>query len=69
MDIQQHAPLALLVISVHTQEQVLHSNVALDSFQDLAHLSVIVAILVIFATQQQQLKHIWRQTLVLVNHA
>lgn len=65
-DIQLLAQHVLLVISAHTLEPVLHSSVVLDSFLDLALHNVTVAILATFATQQQPLKLIWKQTPVQV---
>lgn len=69
MGILQHVQHVQQAISAHIQEQVLHLNVVLDSFQDLDLHNAIVVTLVIFAIQQLQLKHTWKQIIVLVNHA
>lgn len=67
--ILQHVQNAPLVISAHTQVQVLRFLAALDSSLDQDLINVTVAMPATSVTQQQQLKHIWKQTPAQVNHA
>jgi hypothetical protein len=67
--ILQHVQNALLVISAHTRVQVLHFLAVLDSFLDQDLINVTAAMPATSVTQQQRLRHIWKQTPALVNHA